>query len=93
MWQGNLCDWLKANKLSLEIKKPNFVIFQPRQKSLPFIPPNGVLDYEMNSHKPFKMKEYVKYLGVYIDADLSWKHHIVIEHIQYPEKSLNALVL
>ena len=39
------------------------------------------------------MKEYVKYLGVYIDADLSWKHHIVIEHIQYPEKSLNALVL
>ena len=37
------------------------------------------------------MKEYVKYLGVYIDADLSWKHDI--EHIQYPEKSLNALVL
>ena len=37
------------------------------------------------------MKEYVKYLGVYIDGDLSWKHHI--EHIQYPEKSLNALVL
>ena len=33
----------------------------------------------MNSHKPLKMKEYVKYLGVYIDADLSWKHHT--EHI------------
>ena len=25
------------------------------------------------------MKEYFKHLGVYIDADLSWKHHI--EHI------------
>ena len=37
------------------------------------------------------MKEYVKYLRVYIDGDLSWKHHI--EHIRYPEKSLNALVL
>ena len=33
----------------------------------------------MNSHKPLEMKEYVKYLGVYIEADLSWKHHI--EHI------------
>ena len=38
------------------------------------------------------MKEYVIYLGVYnTDADLSWKHYI--EHIQYPEKSVNALVL
>ena len=26
----------------------------------------------MNSHKPLGMKEYVKYLGVYIDADLFW---------------------
>ena len=32
----------------------------------------SVLDYEMNSHKPLGMKEYVKYLGVYIDADLFW---------------------
>ena len=33
----------------------------------------------MNSHQPLEIKEYVKYLGVYIDADFSWKHHI--EHI------------
>ena len=53
-------------------------------KSLPFIPCIGVLDYEMNSHKPVEMKEYVKYLGVYIDADLSWKHRI--ENKYYPDK-------
>ena len=76
---GNLCDWRKANKLSLNIKKSNFVIFRPRQKSLPFIPRITVHDNETNSHKLLEMKEYVKYLGVYIDADLSWKHHI--EHI------------
>ena len=82
--RGNLCDWLKANKLSLNIKNSNFVIFQSRQKSLPLIPCIGVLDYETNSHKPLEMKEYVKYLGVYIDADLSWKHRI--ENKYYPEK-------
>ena len=76
----NLCDWHKANKLSLSIKKSNFVIFRPRQKSLLFFPRISVFDYEMNSHKPLEMKEYVnKYLRDYIDADLSWKHYI--EHI------------
>ena len=29
--RGNLCDWLKANKPSLNIKNSNFVIFQSRQ--------------------------------------------------------------
>ena len=48
----------------------------PCQKSLPFVRCISVLDYEMNSYKPLEMKAYVKYLGVYIDADLSWKHYI-----------------
>lgn len=28
----NVCDWLTANKLVLNAKKSNFVIFGPRQK-------------------------------------------------------------
>ena len=28
-------EWLKANKLSLKIKKSNFVIFRPRQNNMP----------------------------------------------------------
>ena len=38
-----------------------------------------VLDNETDTHKHLEMKECVKYLEVYVDADLSWKHHI--EHI------------
>ena len=33
---GNVNEWLKGNKLSLNIKKANFVIFRPRQKDMPF---------------------------------------------------------
>ena len=31
-------EWLKANKLTLNIKKSNYVIFRPRQKTRPFVP-------------------------------------------------------
>ena len=30
----NVCDWLTSNKLSLNVKKTNFVIFHPYQKKL-----------------------------------------------------------
>ena len=59
---GNLWDWLKANKISLKIKKSNFVIFFRVKNHLPFIPRISILDYEMNSHKPFEKKEYLEYV-------------------------------
>ena len=31
----NVCNWLTANKLSLNVKKSNFVIFRPYQNKLP----------------------------------------------------------
>lgn len=48
------------------------------QKSLSFIPQILIKVLDNNAiilDKALKMKEYVKYLGVYIDADLSWKHN------------------
>ena len=30
----NVCDWLNANKLSINAKKLNFVVFMPRQKRI-----------------------------------------------------------
>ena len=73
---GNVNDWLKANKLSLNIKKSNFVIFRPRQKNMPFKPRIRILDSVTNTYANLEMKDYVKYLGSMIDSNLSWKYHI-----------------
>ena len=73
---GNVNEWLNANKLSLNMKKSNFVIFRPRQKNMPFIPRIRILDSVTNTYANLEMKDYVKYLGLMIDSNLSWKYHI-----------------
>ena len=73
---GNVNEWLNANKLSLNMKKPNFVIFRPRQKNMPFIPRIRILDSVTNAYASLEMKDYVKYLGSMIASNLSWKYHI-----------------
>ena len=74
--------YMKANKLSVNIDKTNFVIFSSRQKSLSQpIPPilyNGV---------PLKQKKAVKFLGVYVDQHLTWK-----DHISYISKKIDKSV-
>ena len=71
-----VCEWLVINKLTLNIKKSNFVIFRPHQKSLNFQPVINMLDYDSNQYIPLECKEYVKYLGIIIDCKLNWKYHI-----------------
>ena len=72
---GNVNEWLNAKKLSLNIKKSNFVIFRPRQKNMPFIPRIRILDSVTNAYASLEMKDYVKYLGLMIDSNHSWKYH------------------
>ena len=69
-------NWLIANKLSLNIKKSNFVIFRPRQKKLNHQVNLKVFDHHNNSFISLECKNYVKYLGVLIDENLSWKYDI-----------------
>ena len=57
------------------MKKSNFVIFRPRQKVIPFVPQIKVFDSVTNTQTCLKMKNFVEYLGISIDSDLSWKHH------------------
>ena len=65
-----LSDWFKANKLSLNVKKSNYVIFKLRQRREEFD-----LNIEINGHKMIRTKE-VTFLGVILDENLSWKSHI-----------------
>jgi len=73
---AKISDWLLANKLSLNLKKSNFVIFRPYQKKLPFIPRIKIFDVTTKSYTLLEMKNYVRYLGILIDSNLSWKEHI-----------------
>ena len=72
----NVCEWLHVNKLTLNIKKSNFVIFRPPQRSLNYEIKLKVIDNSTNISSSLECKEYVKYLGVLIDNHLSWKYHI-----------------
>ena len=71
--------WLDVNKLSLNIDKTNFIIFKSPQHSSP----------EKVSIKivklPIKQTCYVKFLGVLLDQNLTWKYHLtIIITIQLP---------
>ena len=62
----NVSTWLKANKLSINVKKTKLMIFRPRQKTLP-ITRQIIIEN--------KVLEQVD-LGVYIDQHLTWKTHV-----------------
>ena len=63
--------WMKANKLSVNTNKTNYVIFKPKQKKLKTI----MIPLMFNENK-LTQKRVVKFLGVFIDENLSWKFHI-----------------
>lgn len=71
-----VCEWLAVNKLTLNISKSNFIIFRPYQKALNFQPVIKLFDNDTKHYITLECKEYVKYLGIIIDYNLNWKHHI-----------------
>ena len=72
----NVYQWLVSNKLTLNLKKTNFVIFRPYQKRLPFFPTIYINNRQTNTLTHLEYKDHVKYLGVLINYKLSWKNHI-----------------
>ena len=68
--------WLIAKKLSLNTEKWNFLIFHPYQKR-----PNHqvnlktILTIILKNSFLWNAKLYIKYLGVLIANNLTWKQH------------------
>ena len=71
-----LYDWLTSNKSTLNISKSNFVIFHPKQNNPNYKPNLCLFDNEKTGYATLESKEYIKYLGILIDKNLIWKHHI-----------------
>ena len=66
---NNLHDWLTTNKLTLNTKKSNLVIFRPKKKKIRYLPQISIFDSE-------KIEESAWNIGVLIDENLSWKNHL-----------------
>ena len=67
--------WLKTNKLSLNISKTKYSLFLStrKRKHIPSILPPLHID-----NVPYKREFATKFLEVYLDKNISWKHHINI---------------
>ena len=66
----HLSVWLNANKISLNVQKTELVIFKQKRK---------ILDHKIKiklNRKRLYPTPSVKYLGVKIDENLNWHHHI-----------------
>ena len=63
-------NWLKANKLSLNVEKTSYIVFTRKKK----IPPD-ISDIEMDSFQLNRVTN-IKFLGFNITYNLSWQMHI-----------------
>ena len=63
--------WLRLNKLSLNAAKTEVIFFRSNRHSLDY----DKISIKMNGFKLTPV-DYIKYLGMYIDKNLDWNHHI-----------------
>ena len=66
---GKVTEWLNTNRLSLNVKKTKLLLFHSKKKQVT----NFSIKVTCCSIEPVS---HVKYLGVYIDNNLSWDYHI-----------------
>ena len=63
--------WFRANKLSLNTKKTNFILFGNKRVS------EGLKSLSLTiDGNVIERLEYTKFIGIYIDSKLNWKHHV-----------------
>ena len=67
----NVKQRLDVNKLSLNINKTNFIVFKPPQHL-----PSETVNIKIGNHH-VKQTCYIKFLGVLLDENISWKYHLI----------------
>ena len=63
--------WMKLNKISLNTKKTDLILFHSRQNILN----KDNISIKINN-KRLKLVDHIKYLGTYLDKQPSWDEHI-----------------
>ena len=59
---AKVSEWLKANKVTINIKKSDYVIFRPRQKIMHIVPKIKIFNPTSNTQTVLEIKDFVKYL-------------------------------
>ena len=65
-----LIEWLRSNRLSLNIKKTHVMVFGKKFNNLGY-KPKIMIDGEV-----LEIVKETKCLGVYLDSELNWKKHV-----------------
>ena len=76
--------WLNANKISLNVGKTEIVIFKHQMKKR-----DTEIEIKLNRKRLYRSQS-VRYLGIKIDQNLSWKDHI--NDIAVKSNRANALL-
>ena len=63
-------EWIRANKLSLNVDKTEIIIFKPKNKNI-----TKHLNFRISGQK-IKPTTQVKYLGIILQDDLSWDKYL-----------------
>ena len=75
---NSISDWFKANKLTLNLNKTNYMVFNPK--------PNEDINITIHfEYTALPRVHNTKFLGIWIDDQLNWKCHLT--HLQLKLKS------
>ena len=75
-----VCEWLAANKLSLNVKKTKYMVFHTPQKKVTY------LEIKINNILIKRVSE-LSFLGIIFNSNLKWH-----THINYITKKITGIV-
>ena len=71
---AEISEWLKSNRLSVNSSKTSYILFFPSKNDEAFIEANNLTVFIGGN--TLQRVDFTKFLGVFIDEKLTFKHHI-----------------